>query len=327
MHCRGTIIGLATLGMVWSAANVSAQDYPDKPVTVILSMAAGSGPDVVMRMLAERLGERLGQTFIIENRPGSAQLLGITAVKQAPADGYTLGMSTSAAIVIRPSMFRRPAYDPLTDFTPIANYVKSPFVLVVNPDLPVSDVPELVNYIRENAGDVTFASSSVGGPPHLAAEFMAQHFGLDMTHVPYRNSPQAFMDIAAGFVPLGFADLGTSLPLIRDGRLKPLAVSSLTPLPSLPQVPTFAAASGAADFEAVSWHLLFARAEVPRPILNLLHAELAELMHDDEIVGRIAELGLLPQQVPAMEETQQYIRAETEKWGRLVNDLGLGGTL
>lgn len=323
---RVKLIGLLACLTVLSA--VSAQGtYPTRPVTIIVPLAAGSGPDVAARILAQRLSQRLGKPFIVENRPGNAQVTGVLAVKTAAADGYTLGLSTSGPMAIRPFMYRKAPYDAIKDFVPIAFYAKSPFVLVVSPSLPVKTVPDLISYVRNNPAKTVFASSSVGGPPHLAGEYMRRHFKLQMKHVPYTNSPQAFLDVSAGHVAMSFADVGTALPLIEGGKLRALAVTSREPLESLPNVPSFAAASGAADFEVVSWHLVYARAETPKPIVDRLHTELKAIMAEPETLKKIKALGLITQPVPESAATREYIRADAAKWGGLVKELGLSGTL
>ncbi len=318
---------VAALALTVLPASAADPAYPTKPVTIVLPLAAGAGPDVVARLYAEKLSQRLGKPFIIENRPGAAQVIAATAVQQAAADGYTLGATTSGTFVIRPALFKKPPYDPLKDFVPIAHYLKSPFVLVVGPQLPVKTVAELIAYIRTHPGKITFASSSIGGLPHLAGEYMKKYFKLDMQHVPYKDSPQAFLDVAAGHVTLAFADVGTALPLVKEGRLRALAVTSLAKLASMPTVPTFAEAAEVADFELVSWHVLFARSNVPKPIIDKLHAEMQVIMDDPVMMKRIADLGLLPQKVPSIEETRAYIQSETRKWGSLVTELGLAKTL
>jgi tripartite-type tricarboxylate transporter receptor subunit TctC len=319
------VMAIACLA-AWSSA-FSQGAYPARPVTIIVPLAAGSGPDVAARILAQRLSERLGKPFIVENRPGNAQVTAIMAVKSAAADGYTLGLTTSAPMAIRPSMYRKPPYDPNRDFAPIALYAKSPFVLVVSPSLPVKTVPELIAYVRSNPRKAVFASSSVGGPPHLAGEYMRKHFNLQMKHAPYSNSPQAFLDVSTGQVMMSFADVGTALPMVQGGKLRALAVTSHEPLESMPTVPPFATASGAKDFEVVSWHLVYARAETPQPIVDRLHAELKAIMAEPETLRKIKALGLIAQPVQEADATRAYVKADAAKWGGLVKELGLAGTL
>jgi len=248
------------------------------------------------------------------------------SVNKAAADGYTLGAATSAAMAIRPTLFKTLPYDPLKDYVPIALYVKSPFVLVVNPALPVHSVPELIKYLKERPGQLSFSSSSIGGAPHLSGEYMKQKFGVEMTHVPYRNSPQSIADVAAGHVALAFAEAGASGPLIKDGKLRALAVTSTMRLGTLPDVPPFAEAAGLPDFEAVSWHVLFARADTPREIVYRLHGDMKRIMDLPEIKGTIANLGLIPHATPSIDGIQSYIKSEIEKWGALVRSLGLAGS-
>jgi tripartite-type tricarboxylate transporter receptor subunit TctC len=304
-----------------------AQSYPSRQVLVVCALGAGSGVDITARLYSERLQKRLGQPFVVENRPGAAQMVAVDSVKNAAPDGYTLGVFTSAAMAIRPIMMKKPTYDPVRDFIPVAQYLKSPFVLVVNPDLPVRSVPELVTYIKSQPGKVAYAISSIGGAPHLAGEYIATHFGLQLAAVPYKQSPQAFQDVAAGHVPLSFADAGTALSLITSGKLRALAVTTATRLPTLPDVPTLAEAVKVNDLELVSWHVLSAPANTPAPVVNRLHDEMRLIMADPEIAAKVASLGLLPHPVPPVAEAQAYIKSEIEKWGGVIRKLGLAGTI
>jgi tripartite-type tricarboxylate transporter receptor subunit TctC len=187
-------------------------------------------------------------------------------------------------------------------------------------------VPELIKYAKESANPMTYSSPGAGVLQHLAIEFMAQRFGLKMTHVPYRNSPQSITDIAAGHVNLGFAEAGASLPLIRDGKVRALAVSSSTRLPTLPDVPPFGEAANAPDFEAVSWHVLFAPSATPKEIVERLHQDMKRIMSAPDMKKRAADIGLIPVDSPPVEEIKRYIKSEQEKWGSLVKKLGLEGT-
>ncbi len=254
---------LLALALLLVSSAPRAETYPTRPLTIIVALAAGTGMDTIVRLYGQELSRRLGQPVVIENRPGAAGLAAMEGMLKAPADGHTLGAATSSALAIRPALFKKLPYDVLTDFTPVALYLKSPFILVVNPDLPVRSVPDLIRYVRERPGQVSFSSSAVGGAPHLAGEYLKQRFAIDMTHVPYRNSPQATADVVAGHIPLTFAEAGVSLPLIREGKLRALAVTSAVPLAALPDVPPLAQAADASDFEAVSWHVLFVRAQTP----------------------------------------------------------------
>mgnify|MGYP001385524997 CR=1 FL=1 len=322
-----TSLAALTLAAVLSGGPAGAQSYPTKPVTIIVPLAAGTGMDTVARLYGEKLQQVLGRPVVVENKPGAALAIGAVAIATAAPDGHTIGVLTSGPMAIGPALYKKIAYNPAKDFTPVSLYVKSPLVLVVDPALPIKSVPDLIQYAKASAKPLTYSTPGAGAFQHLSTEFMAQRFGLKFTHVPYKSTPQSVQDIAAGHVNFGFAEAGASLPLIRGGKLRALAVSSLTPLPTLPDVPPFAVAAKAPGFEAVSWHALFAPAATPRPIVERLHKEMTKIMSDPEMQKRAANVGLLPVDPPSLAETQKYIAAEQEKWGKLVRQLGLAGTM
>jgi tripartite-type tricarboxylate transporter receptor subunit TctC len=319
-----SIVALAVAAAL-SGSPASAQGYPSKPVTIIVPLAAGTGMDTVARLYGEKLQQVLGKPVVIENRPGAALTLGAVAIATAAPDGHTLGVLTSGPMTIGPALYKKIAYDPQA-FTPIALYVKSPLVLVVDPALPIKSVSELIQYAKASDKPLSYSTPGAGAFQHLSTEFMAQRFGLKFTHVPYKSTPQSVTDIVAGHVNFGFAEAGATLPLIREGKLRALAVSSVTPLPTLPNVPPFAAAANAQGFEAVSWHVLVAPAATPKDIVDRLHKEMAKIMSDEDMQKRVASTGLLPISPPSTAETQKYIASEREKWGSLVRQLGLEGT-
>ncbi len=324
---RHAIAAALTLAGLAPFSTAHTQPYPSRPITVVVALAPGTGMDIIVRSYCEKLSQTFGRPIIVENRPGNAGLAAVDGALKAPADGYTLLAATSSAMAIRPSMFKKAPYDPNTDFVPISHYLKSPFVLVVNPDLPIKSVPDLVAYAKARPGKVAFSSTSVGGAPHLAGEYINQRFGVEMTHVPYKISPQAIQDVAAGHVQLTFAEAAASLSLIREGKLRALAVTSTTRLGTLPDVPPFAEASGIPDFEAVSWHMLFARAGAPQEIVDRLHTEMSRVIGTPELQARMSGLGLIPYAPPPIAVTQRYIKSEIDKWGGLVRSLGLAGTI
>jgi tripartite-type tricarboxylate transporter receptor subunit TctC len=303
-----------------------AQEFPTKPVTVTLVLAAGTGLDVIARTWGEHLSQRLGKPVIFDNRPGANGIVAATAVKNAPADGHTLLVGSGAALAVNPTVYKQLPYDPLKDFVPLAIYLKSPFVLVVHPSLPVRSVKELAAYVKARPGQLSFSSTGPGGAPRLATEMFMRHYGLAMTHVPYKNSPQSIVDVAAGHVQLAFAEASASRPLIRDKRLRALAVSSLTRFNSLPEVPPMAEATGLTDFEAVSWHALVAPAATPRPVMNRLHGEMRRILVLPEVNKAISSLDLIPVPPASIESNQQYVASEVLKWGDLVRKLGLAGS-
>ena len=316
-----TMLAAAMLG-----APAQAQEYPSKQITIVLVLAAGTGLDVIARTWGEHLAQSLGRSVIFDNRPGANGIVAANAVKNAPADGHTLLVGTSAALALNPTTYKQLSYDPAKDFIPVVVYLKSPFILIVHPSLPVRSVKELAAYVRARPGQLSYSSTGPGGAPRLATEMFMQNFGLTITHVPYKNSPQAIIDIAAGHVQLGFAEAAASRPFIRDNRLRALAVSSLTRFNSLPEVPTLAEATARPELEAVSWHALTAPAASPRAVVNRLHGEMSRVLKMPEVNKAIASLDLIPVIPASVEENQQYIAAEARKWGDLIRKLGLAGS-
>lgn len=317
---------LALLAVAMGSPAV-AQTFPLKPITIVVSIGAGTGMDVVARLYADKLSAALGQSVVVENRPGAATMLAATQVASAPADGHTLVVLTSGALSINPALYKSINYDPVNGFVPISLYVKSPMILVADPKLPVKNALEFINHAKNSKPPITYATLGAGAIQHLCMEFAKNRFGFDATMVPYKNTGQSVTDIATGQVASGFVEAGASLPLINDNRLRALAVSSANRLPLLPNVPSFAEAANAPDFEAVSWHMLLAPAKTPRPIVERLHAEMKKIMSDKALTDKAAAIGLIPMESPSIEGMQEYLKTERAKWGGLVEKLGLKGTL
>ena len=314
---------VVVLGLLGPA---SSQPYPSKTITIVVPLAAGTGMDVLARLYAGNLQAKFGKPVVIENKPGAALMLAAASVATAPADGHTLVVSTGTVMAINPVLYKKVNYDPQKDFTPISFYAKAPFILVVNPELPAKTVPELIKYAKETAAPITYASLGIGTPLHLAGEYMKQRYNANLTHVPYRNTGQALADLVAGHVNMSFAEVGATLPLIREGKLRVLGVTSSDRLPNLPDVPTFAEATGDPEFEMVSWQMLFAPAATPNEIVLRLNREMNEIMSNPEMQKTIIGIGLLPVGTPSLAETQKFIASEREKWGSVLQKLGLQGT-
>jgi tripartite-type tricarboxylate transporter receptor subunit TctC len=322
-----------TLKMRWAllcvvllaSAPARGEEYPSRAITIVVSLAAGSGMDAVTRLYAEKLSEAFGKPVIVENKPGAATTLAANQVARATPDGYTLVVLTSIALSINPTLFQHLNYDP-QDFTPISLYVKSPFVLVINPSLPAKTLSEFVEFARKANPSLNYASIGAGSVQHMSMEFAKKRLGFDATHVPYRSTPQSVTDLMGGQVAASFLEAGLSMPLIKDGKLRALAVSSAQRLPLLPDVPPFAEASGATDYEGVSWHMLLVPSKTPQPIIDRLHAEMKRIMQAPEMQAKIAALGLMPNDSPSIEDMRSYIRSEQLKWGALVKQLGLEGS-
>jgi tripartite-type tricarboxylate transporter receptor subunit TctC len=319
----------AVLCIIWLGLLVGtparAEDYPSRTITIVVSLAAGSGMDAIARLYAEKLSVAFGKPVIVENKPGAATTLAANQVAKASADGYTLAVLTSIALAINPTLFKHLNYDP-NDFTPISLYVKSPFIMVIDPSLPAKTLSEFVEFAKKATPPLNYASIGTGSVQHMSMEFAKQRLGFDATHVPYRSTPESVTDLMGGHVAASFLEAGLSMPLIKEGKLRALAVSSAQRLPLLPDVPPFAEAAGAADYEGVSWHMLLVPSKTPRPIIDRLHAEMVRIMQMPEMRSAIAALGLIPIDSPSVDDMRGYIQSERLKWGAVVKQLGLEGS-
>jgi tripartite-type tricarboxylate transporter receptor subunit TctC len=311
---------------IGSHSRVQAQDYPSRNITIVVPLGAGTGMDVLVRFYADRLQAAFGKSVIVENKPGASTMLAASQVAAATPDGYTLVVLTSSGLAINQSLYKQLNYNPEADFTPISLYVKSPLILVVNPNVPARDVKEFIAYAKQAKTPLDYASVGAGGFQHIAMELAKQRFGFEANHVPYRATGQSITDLIAGHIATGFVEAGASIPAIKEGKLRALAVSSTTRLPLLPEVAPFSEVSGAADFEAVSWHVLLVPSKTPKPIVDKLHAEMQKIMGDPEMKKRAADIGLIPVDSPSIEGINQYIRSERVKWGALVEKIGLKGS-
>ena len=250
-----------------------AQDYPAKTVTTVVPFAAGGAGDILSRILSRHLEQRLGKPFVVENKPGGGGVTGVlTATKSIP-DGHTLLMSPSGPIAVNPALMKNLPYDPVADLTPLALVAGTPFMLVVNPSLPVHSLADLIKYAKEKGAPLPFAMVGPGTPHHLFAEMLKGMTGIETTYVPYRGSQPAITDVIAGHVPMMFCDLGPAGPQIAAGKVRAIGSSTMTRLAAFPNVPSLHEA-GARGFDAASWQMLVAPGKTPRPVVDKLHAEL-----------------------------------------------------
>jgi tripartite-type tricarboxylate transporter receptor subunit TctC len=315
------LLGVVLLGLL-APSLAGAQDYPSRPITIVVSLAPGSGMDTVTRLYADKLSKALGTPVIVENKAGAATTLAANQVATAHPDGYTLVVLTSIALSINPTLYKQLNYDP-QDFAPISLYAKSPFILVVDPSLPAKTLPEFVKLAKASNPPLNYASIGTGSVQHMSMEFAKKRLGFEATHVPYRAVTQSVTDLMGGHVAASFLEAGLSIPLIKEGKLRALAVSSSQKLPLLPDVPPFAEASGATDYEGVSWHMLLVPSKTPQPIIDRLHAEMKRIMLDADMREKISALGLIPNDTPTIEDMRAYIQSERLKWGAMVKQLGL----
>src|SRR6187401_1502366 len=275
------------------ASAVSAQDYPMRPVKIVVPFPAGGGTDALTRFVAKGLDQRLGQPFIVENRGGAGTTLGATAVARSEPDGYTIMVGTASTFAAAPGLYKRLAYDPTKDFSPIMLFATVPFVLVVNPSLGVSNVRELVALAKSKPGELAFASAGVGAVHHIFCELFMTMTGIKMRHVPYRGGAPALNDVVANHVPIYFADAGPAATLIKSGQLKALGVTTASRSSNLPDVPTLAEA-GVSGYEANTWQLMAGPANMPQPIVTKLNRTLADFMVTAEAQKFFTSLGMEP---------------------------------
>jgi len=325
MQSRRLSSAVAGLVLVFAAAlPARTQDYPAKQVTFVLPFTPGGAIDLCARFLAQQLTDRLGKPFVVENRPGAGTVLASNLVAKAAPDGYTILVAPSP-LATNATLHKQLPYDPAKDFAPIARVADIPFVLVVHPSMPVRTVPELIQYARARPGQLSYASSGSGSTLHLAGELFKSMTGIEMTHVPYRGGPPALNDVVAGHVNLMFADPASAVAQIREGRVRPLGVTSLMRIPTAPDIPPIAEA-GLPGFEAVSWTLLVAPAATPPAIVNKLHAELKSVVASPEGQRQIIGFGMLPFDSPPPEELKPFLRAEILRWGKVVQQAGIAGS-
>jgi len=301
---------------------VHAQDaaYPAKPLTIIVPFSAGGGVDVMARLIAEKLRIAMGQTVNVENRAGGSGMIGTLAVVRAPADGYTLLMATAGEMAINPHVHKaKIQYAPEKDLAPITLVVKVPNVVVVNPKLPVKTMAELLAYAKAHPGKVSYGTSGIGNPQHLAGELLAQLSGTPLTHVPYRGASNQLTDTAGGSIDMTFVSLGGALPFMKDARVRAIAMTSPTRSPLAPELPAVSETKGLEKYALENWFGLFAPAATPPAIVQKLNAAVTQALKDPDLVKRLNELGGEPAPMSPV-QFKSFIRDESTRFGKLVDD-------
>jgi tripartite-type tricarboxylate transporter receptor subunit TctC len=308
--------GLCVSPIAWT------QDYPTRAVTIVVPFAPGASTDMLARMLGNKLEQRLGKSFLVENRPGAGTLIAASAVAKAAPDGYLLLMAPSSTMAISVTLYKKLPYDPTTDFVPLAGLAHVPFVLLVNPSLPVQSLHEFIQYAKERPGQISFASVGPGVPHHLFAEILMSMTGIQMTHVPYKGSAPALNDVVAGHIPLMFSDIPPAVGMLQAGKVRPLGVTSRTRVAAFPEIPPLAEV-GLPEFDFAGWHMMVAPGKTPRDIVNRLHAELIGILALPEIEREIVRLGLLPFKNPPVDKLRDFVQTDTVRWSKIVQRAGI----
>jgi tripartite-type tricarboxylate transporter receptor subunit TctC len=294
-------------------------------VTLVVPYTPGGSTEILARIVAQKLGERLGQAVVVEMKPGAGTVIGATAVAQAPADGYTLLMATPTPLAINVTVHKKLPYDPAKDFMPLAMVASAPFLLLVNPALPVHSVKELVAYAKANPGQLSYGSGGVGAPHHLYMELFKSMTGTQMTHVPYKGSLPALTDVVGGHIQLMFCDIPPAAGMISAGKVRVLGVSTAERVASYPDVPTVAEA-GVPGFAVAGWFMIVAPAQTPAPIVDKLHKQLIAVMNEPDVKARIDQLSLVSLPTPSVADMQAYVKSEIARWGKIVQQAGIAGT-
>jgi len=317
---RGIRVAVAGALVLASAAmhggEVLAQQYPTRPVRVVVPFPAGQAVDLITRMLAERMSVGLGQQVVVENRPGAGSVLGSEFVARSAPDGYTFLAGGSSALAINPFLYSKLSYDTLRDFTPISTLVSLTYVFCVPPSFAAKNIPDFLRIAKQRPGEITFGSSGNGSTSQLIAEMLARTAGVKLTHVPYKGATQALTDLIGGQITVVAETTPTALPYVRTGRLRALGVSSIKRNPYLPDVPSIDE-QGVKGFEGYAWSMFVAPVATPEPIVERLNAETVKAMRTPEVSKRLQELA-----VAAVGDTRAealtFLKGELERWGTAV---------
>ena len=302
-----------------AAVQAFAQSYPAKPVRVIVPYPPGGGNDTLGRLFAAKLGERMGQPFVVENRPGAGTMIGTEAAAKSAPDGYTILLSSIATHALSPNLYARVPYDPIKDFAPITLLGVAPTVLVVNADLPARNVQELISLARKQP--LAYASGGNGTPPHINAEVFKSVAGVDLLHVAYKGGGPALVDLVAGRVHVMLDTAASAMPHVRSGKLRALALSAPKRSAEYPDLPTFAEA-GLPQYDTNAWYSMHAPAGTPPEIVRRLNTELVAILRDPDILARFKQLSTDPVG-NSPDEFAAFVRAELDKYARIIKAAGI----
>ena len=311
----GAALVLTGAGAAWSQSG-----YPAKPVRFVVPSSAGGGTDIVARIVAPKMGERLGQQVVIDNRPGAGTMIGIELAAKAPPDGYTV-LVTPSTLALNSAVYKKVPYDPVRDFAPVTCIVGSASIITVHPSLPVRSVKELIALAHARQGQLNYASAGIGTYPHMTMELFNHSAGLKMTHVPYKGTAPAMIDLVAGQITIMAATILTGMPQIRAGRIRPLGITSLKRSAAAPDIPTVAE-SGLPGFESLQWYGAVVPAQTPKEIVGRLHADLTRVLAMPDVKERFVADGADPV-ADTPEHFGAYIRDELVKWVKVAKAAGI----
>ncbi len=317
-----TYLWLAVVVMAAGPMSAAAQPaYPSRPIRFIVPYPPGSGTDIVARLLGQKMSESWGQPVVVDNRPSAGAIVGIDAIAKAAPDGYTFGIADTGPLALNPALYPKLPYDPVRDLAPVALIANLPFILVVNPSLPVSNVAELLALAKSRAGQINYASIGNGSAVHLATELLKSMAGIDMLHIPYKGSAGALQGVLSGDASLMFVNLLSSRELVKAGKLRALATASGKRLAAEPSLPTVAEA-GVPGYEFQAWFGIVAPAGTPRPIVDKLNEEFRRLLSLPEVRERLTTQGGFELTSGTPEAFSALIRKEIDTWGKLVRQTG-----
>jgi tripartite-type tricarboxylate transporter receptor subunit TctC len=323
LHRRQLLLAsAATLSATLATARTAlAQTYPARPLRFVVPFAAGAGIlDIMARIVGQHLGEATGQQVVVDNRPGAGGNVGADIVVKAAPDGYTMLMGNTAALVA-PYLIAHMNFDPLTDLLPVTQVNSAPLMLVVHPSLPVTSVAEFIAYAKEKKGALNYGSGGVGATPFLAVELFKSMAGFDAVHVPYKGGAPALADLMAGQISFMIENVPGTLPYVKDGKLRALAITSTHRLPLVPDLPTMQEA-GVPGYEMVGWNGIFLPKNTPPEILGKLNAVLAKLLNSDAVKTQMANLGAEPVGNP-QPEFAAFVNSESVRWGKIIRENGI----
>lgn len=302
------------------ACCAAAQDYPAKPIRIIVAFPAGGAMDLLARQLGQGFTERWSQQVIVDNRPGAGGIIGTQAAAKAPPDGYTLMMGSSSTLAIGPALGAKLPYDPVRDYTPISLVANVPILLVIHPALPARSIPELIKLARARPGEIAYASNGVGTTAHIAAELFAHAAKVQFNHVPYKGGGVAITDLLGGHVQMLFGAVSTSIPHMKAGKLRALGVTSRKRLPALPDVPSIS--ERLPGYDVTQWFGIFAPAGTPPAIVNRVSAEVRNIVALPAVQERFIQQGIEPVS-STPEQFSAYVKAELAKWTKVLKQLGI----